>query len=388
MLVVEPPAARYEDGGLVASHEEHLLERISALENRLTRLTDKLEQTLDLLLRQAKNSYYDHALIDTLITVLSETGALDAVRLKKLWRERCQEDTAEQERKARCEQLRAQIIQAYRGTEQAAFETCVNEGVELLKEKESQPGIRALERAAALASGNAPLHALIGEHFFETGKTRLAGHYLERVLVADAEYGSVRLLLGLVCGDEGEIDRARELLKGFLKGNGESFAAHYALGRLLINEKRWAEAVKEFKSALAARPSPEAHYALGCVYYQLNRLRMSARHLRNAIEADGDYAEAFYALGLVLMRLGETNAARAAFQAVAEAEGIETHYRSSARRILRTGELPANHKIFGLNEGATKRLITGGDKRLARIVREDALGHRGVGVDSAPATAR
>ncbi|HYJ46283.1 MAG TPA: hypothetical protein VEV81_06680, partial [Pyrinomonadaceae bacterium] len=43
MLVVEPPAARFEDGGLVATHEEHLLERISALENRFMRLTDKLE---------------------------------------------------------------------------------------------------------------------------------------------------------------------------------------------------------------------------------------------------------------------------------------------------------------------------------------------------------
>ncbi|HEX8922986.1 MAG TPA: hypothetical protein VF766_16040, partial [Pyrinomonadaceae bacterium] len=61
MLIVEPPAARYEDSGLAATHEEHLLERISALENRLMRLTEKLEQTLDLMLRQARSSYQDHA---------------------------------------------------------------------------------------------------------------------------------------------------------------------------------------------------------------------------------------------------------------------------------------------------------------------------------------
>jgi tetratricopeptide (TPR) repeat protein len=159
---------------------------------------------------------------------------------------------------------------------------------------------------------------------------------------------------------------------------GTSFAAHYGLGRLLVAEKRWAEALKEFKTALSVRPSPEANYVVGCVYYQLQRFRMAARHLRKAIDADGIYTEAFYVLGLALSRLGEADAARAAFQVVGEAEANEPHYRSSARRILRTGELPANPKIFGINVGATKGLITGGDRRLARVVREDALGEREV----------
>ena len=75
MLVVEPAASRYEDGGLQATHEEHLLERVSALENMLGRITDKLGQVLDLLLRQAHNSYMDHVLLETLIGLLNEAGA-------------------------------------------------------------------------------------------------------------------------------------------------------------------------------------------------------------------------------------------------------------------------------------------------------------------------
>lgn len=95
MLIVEPPAARFEDTGGVVSHEEHLLERISALENRLMRLTGKLEQTLDLLLKQAKNTYYDHALIDSLIRALSESGIVDEEKLHREWRERCKHDFPE-----------------------------------------------------------------------------------------------------------------------------------------------------------------------------------------------------------------------------------------------------------------------------------------------------
>lgn len=373
MLIVEPPTARYEDGGLAATHEEHLLERISALENRNSRLTEKLEQTLDLMLRQARSSYHDHALIDTLITVLTEAGTLDVVKLNKLWRERRRQDKEDEETAARHQRLRAKIISAYRGAEPQAFERYVDEGFNLLNGKDAVRGVRALERAAALHPGNAGLHALIGEHFFEAGKNALARDYLERALAADSANQKVRLLFGLACGDAGEVERARELLKDSIRHAGDSFAAHYGLARLLVAEKRWAEAAKEFKSALLARPCPEAHYALGCVYYHLGRDRTAARHLRKAVELDAEYGAAFYVLGLSLLRLGEMDAARVALSAAIEAETDEPRYRSAARRALRTDELPANPKIFGLLGDATKRLITGGDKRLAEVMRQDAL---------------
>jgi tetratricopeptide (TPR) repeat protein len=370
MLIVEPPAARYEESGLAATHEEHLLERVSALENRASRLTEKLEQTLDLMLRQAHSTYHDHTLIDTLITVLSEAGSLDAARLNQLWRERRRRDTEEQESSARYERQRAVIISAYRGAEQAVFERYVNEGFSLLKEKEPAKGIRALERAAALSSEHAQLHALIGEHFFEAGKHTLARDYLERSLAADSRNEKVRLLFGLACGDTGEIERARELLRDSIRRAGASFAAHFGLGRLF---EKWAESAREFKSALLASPSPEAHYALGCVYYQLNRDRMAARHLRKAVELDEEYGAASYVLGLVLLRLGETKQARRALAAVCESDREEPRYRSAARRVLRTDELPAALRIFGINTDATKGLITGGDRRLAQTVRRAAL---------------
>jgi tetratricopeptide (TPR) repeat protein len=374
MLVVEPPAARYEEGGMVATHEEHLLERVSALENRLTRLTDKLEQTLDLLLRQAKNAYFDHALIDTLITVLNEAGSLDAVKLNKLWRERCKQDDEAFEEKTRRELLRKQILSAYRGPAQLAFEQVINEGFRLLGEKERDGGIRALERAAAMASGHVALHTFIGEHFFQVAQHTLAKEYLERALKADAKDERVRLLLGLTYGDIGEVEQARTHLRDYLKQKGESFAARYGLGRLLVAEQKWNEALKELKRALAARPSPESHYAVGCVYSRLGRDRMAARHLRKAVEMADDYSAAYYVLGLVLLRQGEAEQAREAFSASIEAGSDEAHYRLAARSILRSGEMPASPKLFGMSESARKGLITGGDKRLAWALRREALG--------------
>lgn len=379
MLVVEPPAARFEEEGIVATHEEHLLERISALENNLSRLTGKLEQTLDLLLRQAQTAYNDHALIETLIAVLHEAGVVEASMVVQLWRERSKQEVGEQEEIARLEKLRTQIISAYNGSKQATFERYVGEGIQLLGQKEVARGIRVLERAAALDVLNAPLHALIGEHFFEAGRITLAKDYLERTLFADSNNERARLLLGLACGDAGEIVRSRELLNDSIKRAGKSFAAHCALGLLLVSERKWDEALAEFKGALAARPSAEAHFITGCAYYQLNRHRMAARHLQRAVELDAGYVAAYYALGLALLRLGHSEQARAAFYAAYEGAEDEPRYRSAARRMLESNREPTNLRFFGIKEGGKKGFITGGERRLAEAVRQDALAVKTIG---------
>jgi tetratricopeptide (TPR) repeat protein len=372
MLVVEPPTARFEDGGLVASHEEHLLERISALENRFMRLTDKLEQSLNLMLKQARSVYFDHTLLDTLIEVLNEAGSFDAVRLNKLWRERCQKDNVESEETARREQVRLKIIAAYSGAEHTTFEQFVNEGIDLLNKNETGDGIRMLERCAAFDPNNAALNAFLGAHFFAAGQNTLSRNYLERAILANPKSEEIRLLLGVLCADAGEVVRARSLLKSFIKYIGESFAARYGLGRLLMTENKWAETLKEFKRALTARPSPESHYAVGCVNYQLGRYRVAARHLRQAVELDAAYIEAHYALGITLLRVGDEDEARAELLAACETEIENSPFAVEARRVLRTGKLPVNPKFWGTSRGS-KGLITGGDQRLAEAVRQDAL---------------
>src|ERR1051325_8899826 len=54
--------------------EEHLLERISALEAELERAHERLELMLELLHRQATSGLYDHAMLDALVEHLSDRG--------------------------------------------------------------------------------------------------------------------------------------------------------------------------------------------------------------------------------------------------------------------------------------------------------------------------
>jgi DNA-binding MarR family transcriptional regulator len=93
MLVVEPKASRFETAESGVSTNEHLLERISATENRISRLTERLERSLDLVLRQAQNSYFDRSLVKALVDVLAEEGLVNRERLEQAWTERCQTDS-------------------------------------------------------------------------------------------------------------------------------------------------------------------------------------------------------------------------------------------------------------------------------------------------------
>src|SRR4029079_17988789 len=127
-IIVEPPAARYESSEVSASYEEHLLERISALENSHARLTAKLGRGLDLLLRQAQNAHFDRALVKSLVDLLTDDGVVQSARLERLWINRCQKDAEEQQESERREELRLRILGNYRGSQRAGFEQFVNEG--------------------------------------------------------------------------------------------------------------------------------------------------------------------------------------------------------------------------------------------------------------------
>ncbi|HZE72286.1 MAG TPA: tetratricopeptide repeat protein [Pyrinomonadaceae bacterium] len=366
MIIVEPPAARYETGEAPPSTDEHLLERISSLENKFSRLTEKLERGLDLLLRQAQNSYFDRALVKALIGLLTEDGLVKSERLEQLWNDRCQKDAAEQEESARRDALRLRILGTSRGEENEEFEKLISEGFLLIEDKQVERGIRSLQRAADLAPANQLLLSYLGEHYFRTGKTRIARSYLSRA--HEAVPGDVRLalLLGLTCADEGDPERAKELLNSTTRLGGSSFAAHYGLGRLFAAEENWRQALREFKRALTSRPSPEAHYVLGCLYYQLGRDPLALRHLHKAIEMDSSYGEAFYLSALIYKRTGQEDLARQAFEQVALTDYVKPARR---RRALERSLEPT----FDIFIPRTKKLVTGGNLRLARTLREDAL---------------
>jgi tetratricopeptide (TPR) repeat protein len=355
MIVVEPSSSRYEAGPSSLSTDEHLLERISAAENRVARLAERLERSLDLLLRYAQNAYFDRSLIRALVALLTDDGVVDTERLERMWSERCQRDTVEQEENVHRDELRLRILAEANVSDKQTFEDLINEGFLLIEDKQIPQGISKLQRAAEIAQENTALNLFIGEHFFRRGKTKQARAYLARAHEALPNDLRISLLLGLTCADDGEVELAKDLLSSANARGGSSFAGHYGLGWLFVAEKNWRRALGEFKRALTVRPSPEAHYVLGCLYYELNRDALAVRHLRKATRMDSGYAEAFYLLGQAYERTGRKDLAR---QALDKANAARTQ---------------KNTPLFQITKSGALRLMANADKRLANALREDAL---------------
>jgi predicted Zn-dependent protease len=260
MIVVEPGSTRFEAGPASLSTDEHLLERISAAENRVARLAERLEKSLDLLLRYAQNAYFDRSLMRALVSLLTEDGVIETERLERMWSERCQRDTLEQEENVHRDELRLRILANARVADKQAFEELINEGFVLIEDKQIPQGITKLQRAADLSEGNAPLNLFIGEHFFRRGKTKQARAYLTKAHAALPDDLRISLLLGLTCADDGEVALAKDLLSNATAQGGSSFAGHYGLGWVFVTEKNW----RRTQPRCARRAAPSKSHRDGC----------------------------------------------------------------------------------------------------------------------------
>jgi tetratricopeptide (TPR) repeat protein len=367
MLVVEPSGQRYEDATQAGgSLDEHLLERVSLLENNLSRVIDRLEKTLDLLLKQAQSSHTSHTLLDALIGTLAETGALDSQLLKaRLLKRDGRASVASVESGPKGEQaaILAQIVARHDGAGGEAFARTVLEGLEFIAAGRLAAAGRRLEEAAAASPENGPLDALTGRVLLAGGRPERAASYLLRA--AGSEPGEAQLagLLGLALGEAGDAERARELLREAIERGASTFLFHFALGRLAAARRQWREALKEFKLALARRECAEALYQLGAAHLQLGHGRAAVRELRRAVALDEGYAAAWELLARSFTALGETAQARqaraAARRAAAKASGAKSATPRPARR---------------LGERRAQRLLTGGEPRLLKLFAEELLG--------------
>lgn len=374
MLMVETSSARFEDRASTGGMEEHLLERVTAIENNISRLIDKLEQMAELMLKGSRSAYFDHVLLETLLTVLTESGIIDRRKLEAAWRERSGSDEALEGSKRRRRELCEKVIEEYKGDEREEFARLVGEGLEEHAKGRETKGLRLLERAAELSGGNLPLDIFLGEHFFRAGRAARARKYLARAFEADSENAMLRLLLGLAYADAGDAEHAREALRDTLKSLGPTFAAHCALGLLSVAGSDWKAALREFKQALAAHEYPEAHYLVGLAQFNMGSFAAARASLKKAVKLDKSYGAAFYLLGLAHAKLGEPERAARAFEAAAAAEPREPLYGEalSMRARARASNLSAP-SLFDKGVRGRRGLLTGGDSRVAALLYADAL---------------
>ena len=105
----------------------------------------------------------------------------------------------------------------------------------------------------------------------------------------------------------------------------------------LAESGRWEEAVQEYRKALALpgyAAALLAHHNLGWAYYNLGKLREAEEALTLTLRLEPSMASAHYHLGLVLLKAGRREEARASFSRAREL-APESEVGQAAREHLR-----------------------------------------------------
>ncbi len=369
MLIVTPPSTRNEMIWSNVSSQEHLLERISLLELRLTQVADRLSQALDLITRQSKTAQREHLLIETLMDALTASGIVENGKINQLWREK---NKIEERRQAsvgeQLEKNRDQILAKTTGGKSDPFAHLVKDGFRLIADGEEKQGVRTLERAAALESQNFPLLLFIGEHFFRSDKRVLAADYLEKAHQIVPSNQRVSLLLGIISADKGELENAKTLLESL--GEIKSFAAGFVLGMIYAAEQRWLNTLTEFKRALSAQPNAETHYLVGSACAEAGREKTALRHLQKAVELDSNFADAWFMLGAVYLRLGNQEEAKNALSQCLAARDLAAQSQAILRNPKKFAEIADTTLIFRTAQ-IGRNIISGSSPRFVKLLRED-----------------
>ena len=178
-------------------------------------------------------------------------------------------------------------------------------------------------------------------------------------------------MLGVICGDEGDLEHAKHYLSRALRIKKRSFTAHYGLGRILVSEGRLHEAIAHLKRALSLKPTPEMYYLVGRTYLEEGRAAIALRHLRRCIELDPNFDAALYHLGLIYLGEGKLSLAHEHFRAAYDINPRESRYRV-ALRTRKPGRL-APLPVFGRAAVTSRKVVTSGDVRLAQLLKSDLL---------------
>lgn len=368
LLVVFPQSLKYDTNHVPSYYEDHLLERVSLLELRLAQLTEQLAMAYEFIRREAKSFQKDHALLQSFFETLEKVNPELSEMLSQNTLELFDEKKQRLAAKNKHEQITGEIFAAHDDKQTELFAHLVNEGIKLLRKNEEKQAFLNLERAALLSPKNVALLNFVAENLFRTDKFGAAKKNLETALNLEPLNEKTLLLLGVICADEAETEKARKLLSGLIGQPRKNFCVNYIWGMLAAFEARWTESLAAFKQALENSESPEICYLIGCVYFELGKHKNALEFLQKAVSLDIKYADAWF-MQSVIYTLSE-NEESAANTRAAALESKETG--AQCLEFLMTKKLsnPAIALPFLHFQETKNQILTKGARRLTKFFRE------------------
>ena len=370
LLVIFPNSLQYDTNHVPTYYEDHLLERVTLLELRLTQLAGRLESAFELLQRGLDSFQKDHVLLQSFLETVKRTNPEFAAQFAEKVRAKSGRQTDKPVARDRKNETLREILRQHANPNAELFTHLINEGNSLLVNDE-KAAFQMLERAALLSPNNVPLRLLIAENLFRADKLADAKKHLEKEFELAPSDPKIVLLLGAICADFGETEKARRLLSASANDSHSALIVNYIWGMLAARERSWAEAIAAFKEADGKSETAELQYLIGCAYFTLKRFPAALLHLRNAVVLDAGFSDAWFAQSVVFRLQNDQTKERNAFEAAIE----QKENGAQCNEFLKGKKMPdaeiALPFVHFKKENA--RVLTGGALRLTKFFRDRIL---------------
>ena len=283
------------------SLDEHLLERVSILEEAVKRTAETVGRLVDALHKQEKNLLVSQTGFGTLRELLERRHLIGGEEWADLWQEKMEYQLRALEKRERFVGVQDRISALYQGDRRKVFMQHLEDAEYALFAFDVERARFCLEQAFKLDRDNYELALFLGETAFNEGETEEALGYFARVLEVHPDHFEALVFSGVICHERGESARAETLLRQAVAEYPDAFLPHFSLGAVYASNGELSRAVTHLVRACEIDPVPQALYLLGNSFYEMGRCGDAVKCLREAVRLDPAFEEAHYLLGLAYL---------------------------------------------------------------------------------------
>jgi len=315
--------------------DEHLLERISTLEDVVKRTGDAVKTLFDSISNLEKNLFVAHTGILALQETLQRRGAVRSEEVLDLWETKMDERMQAVEKKDRFLERRDRIVARFAGEDREEFLRRLREAEFAVLALDTDRGVRLLEDLSRFDRGNPELGFYLGETFFSAGDLERAAGFFKKVLAVDPRHFESLVYSGISASESGDSETAESFLKRAIERKSDAFLPHFALGALYAHESKWGEAERELSRALEIAPVLSAQVLLGTVLREKGELARAIGVFEQARAQQPDSEDAVYQLGLCYLEKNWPKRALECFQHALEKNPKRLEFQEAVRLLER-----------------------------------------------------
>ena len=320
----------YDDDDDV-SLDEHLLERVSALEEIIKRSAETLRGLLDAVQKHERAIFINQTGLLSVKEILEKKNMVSADEVVELWESKMGEQMLALDKKARFTDRRDRMVSLFRGDKRERFQQLMKDAESAFDAFDPERGMKQLEEAFRLDRDNYELSFFLGEMFFNGGNLDRAKSYLERTLEVQPDHFDAAVFYGVLLHERQDLKGAERWLRRAIQISQESFLPYFSLGAIYARKGKLLRAQKFLEKAVQLEPIPQAHYLLGTIFYEKGQLERSIRSFQEAIKLDPDFEEAIYHLGLCYLDRNWNRKAIQCFQEALELNPNKMEYQQAVK---------------------------------------------------------